>query len=161
MRRRNRRQSPLTPQTRNHVENLLSASIPPEMQAVLVQLQDNLHNVNNLIDSQLQQTRELSVQAYQQLNASDAPATTTTTTTSAAPPAGPDQPTSTALSVPAQTPTFSGLHERQQLLNQQINQKIATLTEQIAARTRQVSAQAEQVYQGTQQAPAPTTAGNN
>lgn len=158
MRRRIRRQSPLTAQTRHHAENLLSVSIPPQMQAVLVQLQDNLHNVSSLIDSQLQQTRELSVLAYQQLNATDAPANAATVITPAPPPAGPDRPTSAAAAAPAQPPAFSGLNERQQLLNQQINQKIATLTEQIAARTRQVSAQAEQV---TQQAQAPTAAGHH
>lgn len=158
MRRRIRRQSPLTQQTRTHAENLLTASIPPEMQAVLAQLQDNLHNVNQLIDQKLRQTRELSALAYLELQTAS-PSTAVTPL----PPVTTDEQAKAVNDVPQPANITSAMTEvnaRQDALTQQINRKLVMLTQQIAVRTQQVSAQANLLANNTPQAAGKSSAGH-
>lgn len=160
MRRKIRRKSPLAKRTQIQVENLLTSSIPPQMQEVLVNLQKNLQEVHGMIDRQLHQTRELSARAYADLNA---PGLVQENALDSATPElgnlaqtqnariGADDKQSQQQPQPA---AMTAIEHKLGEMNHAINQKFARMTQQIATRSQQVSAHANAMQAYAQQADA-------
>lgn len=150
--RRTRRKSSLGPSTRDQVQNLLSASVPAELQQLLADLHSNLGDVHNLIDRQLQQTRALSARAYADLRSP-------TQSSREAQSQVQDPSSSIESAAKESSPEGSSMMNEQLAAVQQhlgqinlaINQKVMSMTQEIAARTQQVHASAAAVQEHSNQ----------